>query len=200
MLALEAIALKGPISVQSHILGALWWGLPVMDHQLLVVRGRSASEIIKLEEGVTIVGRHDECHLKIKSSQVSRQHCHLFEKKGLLLVKDLGSANGTFVNGKRVKEQQVLEPGDELTIGDVQLRVERIGQPTAAAPQTRATSKVETAIVSSPPIPAADVEDFEIDFGEEPDEPTPTPTSTPPAKAKRQAQHQIRAGAGPRHR
>jgi len=154
-----------------------------MDHQLLVVRGRSASEIIKLEEGVTIVGRHDECHLKIKSSQVSRQHCHLFEKKGHLLVKDLGSANGTFVNGKRVKEQQVLEPGDELTIGDVQLRVERIGQPSAAVPQARATSKVETAIVSSPPVPAADVDDFEIDFGEAPDEPTSAPSPTPPAKA-----------------
>ncbi len=152
-----------------------------MDYQLLVVRGRSASEVIKLEDGVTIVGRHDECHLKIKSSQVSRQHCHLFEKKGLLLVKDLGSANGTHVNGKRVKEQQVLEPGDELTIGDVQLRVERIGQPTAVAPQSRATSKVETAIVSSPPVPAADVDEFEIDFGEEPDEPASTPT--PPAKA-----------------
>jgi predicted component of type VI protein secretion system len=155
-----------------------------MDHQLLVVRGRSASEIIKLEEGVTIVGRHDECHLKIKSSQVSRQHCHLFEKKGLLLVKDLGSANGTFVNGKRVKEQQVLEPGDELTIGDVQLRVEKIGQPTAPVAKARATSKVETAIVSSPPIPAEDVEDFEIDFGEESDQPSTTPTSTPPAKTK----------------
>ena len=155
-----------------------------MDHQLLVVRGRSASEIIKLEEGVTIVGRHDECHLKIKSSQVSRQHCHLFEKKGLLLVKDLGSANGTYVNGKRVKEQQVLEPGDELTIGDVQLRVEKIGQPTTAAPQSRATSKVETAIVSSPPIPTAEVDDFEIDFGEEPDQPAPSPAPTPSAKAK----------------
>ena len=154
-----------------------------MDHQLLVVRGRSASEIIKLEEGVTIVGRHDECHLKIKSSQVSRQHCHLFEKKGLLLVKDLGSANGTYVNGKRVKEQQVLEPGDELTIGDVQLRVEKIGQPSAAAPQSRATSKVETAIVSSPPIPTAEIDDFEIDFGEEADQPTSTQSPTPAAKA-----------------
>jgi pSer/pThr/pTyr-binding forkhead associated (FHA) protein len=154
-----------------------------MDHQLLVVRGRSASEIIKLEEGVTIVGRHDECHLKIKSSQVSRQHCHLFEKKGLLLVKDLGSANGTYVNGKRVKEQQVLEPGDELTIGDVQLRVEKIGQPSTAAPQSRATSKVETAIVSSPPIPTAEIDDFEIDFGEEADQPTSTAAPIPAAKA-----------------
>lgn len=152
-----------------------------MDYQLLIVRGRSASEIIKLEDDVTIVGRHDECHVKIKSSQVSRQHCHLFEKKGLLLVKDLGSANGTYVNGKRVKEQQVLEVGDELTIGDVQLRVERIGQPSAAPPQPRATSKVETAIVSSPPIPAGDVDEFEIDFGEEPDETTPSPA--PPEKA-----------------
>ncbi len=158
-----------------------------MDHQLLVVRGRSAAEIIKLEEGVTIVGRHDECHLKIKSSQVSRQHCHLFEKKGLLLVKDLGSANGTFVNGKRVKEQQVLEVGDELTIGDVQLRVERIGQPTEAPPRSRATSKVETAIVSSPPIPTAEIDDFEIDFGEEEEPEEPAPSATPPAKANANA-------------
>jgi len=158
-----------------------------MDHQLLVVRGRSASEIIKLEEGVTIVGRHDECHLKIKSSQVSRQHCHLFEKKGLLLVKDLGSANGTFVNGKRVKDQQVLEPGDELTIGDVQLRVEKIGQPSTGAPPSRATSKVETAIVSSPPIPTAEVDDFEIDFGEEPDKPAAAPSPSAKADAEPKA-------------
>src|SRR4051812_39116727 len=106
----QAIALRVPISPRSQSLGASRWGHPDMDYQLLVVRGRSASATIKLEDGVTIVGRHDDCHLKIKSSQVSRQHCHLFEKKGILLVKDLGSANGTYVNGKRVKEQQVLEP------------------------------------------------------------------------------------------
>src|SRR5215813_594748 len=105
-----------------------------MDFQLMIVRGRGASETIKLGDGVTTVGRHDDCQLRIKSSQVSRKHCELFEKKGLLLVKDLGSSNGTYVNGKRIAEQQVLSPGDELTIGNIKFRVEKVDQAGAAAP------------------------------------------------------------------
>ena len=73
-----------------------------MDFQLVVVKGRSHSGALKLADGVTTVGRQDDCELRIKSSQVSRRHCQLFEKKGLLLVKDLGSSNGVFVNGKRI--------------------------------------------------------------------------------------------------
>src|SRR3954454_9120941 len=99
-----------------------------MDFELHVVRGRSANQTLKLTDGVNTVGRHDDCDLRIKSSQVSRKHCELFEKKGMLLVKDLGSANGTFVNGKKVQGQQVLEPGDELTVGGITLRVAKIGQ------------------------------------------------------------------------
>jgi len=154
-----------------------------MDYQLLVVRGRSASETIKLGEGVTIVGRHDDCHLRIKSSQVSRQHCHLFEKKGLLLVKDLGSSNGTYVNGKRIKEQQVLEPGDELTIGDVQLRVERVAQDAKATPPPGAGGKkADTAILKATPLPI-DIEEYAIDFGDGADEPTQTPGAAAKAKS-----------------
>ena len=108
-----------------------------MDYQLLVVRGRSATEAIRLGDGVTTVGRHDDCRLRIKSSRVSRRHCELFGKKGLLLIKDLGSSNGTFVNGKRIQEQRVLEPGDELTIGQVKLRVAKVGAPPPAAHQAR---------------------------------------------------------------
>ena len=93
----------------------------------MIVRGRSASKAIKLADGVTTVGRHDDCQMRIKSSQVSRKHCELFEKKGLLLVKDLGSSNGTFVNGKRIKDQRVLEPGDELTLGQIKLKVAKVG-------------------------------------------------------------------------
>src|SRR6266481_5690881 len=111
-----------------------------MDYQLYVVRGRSTSEALKLLQGVTTVGRHDECQIRIKSSQVSRKHCELFEKKGLLLIKDLGSANGTFVNGKKVDGQRVLEPGDELTIGGVKLRVAKIGQVGPLKPAVHAKS------------------------------------------------------------
>src|SRR3954463_13759678 len=100
-----------------------------MDFQLLIVRGRAASDMVPLGDGVTSVGRQDDCQLRIKSSQVSRKHCELFEKKGILLVKDLGSSNGTFVNGKRIEGQRVLEPGDELTVGGVKLRVAKVGEP-----------------------------------------------------------------------
>ena len=51
--------------------------------------------------------------------------------------------------------------------------------------------------MSSPPIPAADVDDFEIDFGEEPDEPTPAPTPTPPAKANAKPKSQARSEPDP---
>src|SRR3954468_16329670 len=121
-----------------------------MDYQLVIVRGRGATETIKLGDGVTTVGRQDECQLRIKSSQVSRKHCELFEKKGMLLVKDLGSANGTYVNGKRVEGQLILEPGDELSIGGIKLRVAKVGQaPPVKAVPVAASAPGDTAVVDA---------------------------------------------------
>ena len=96
-----------------------------MGFQLVVVQGRSATQTLKIGTGVMTVGRQQECQLRIASSQVSRKHCQIFEKKGLLLVKDLGSANGTLVNGRRV-DRQVLKAGDVVTIGRVEFEVGQI--------------------------------------------------------------------------
>src|SRR4051794_21661918 len=162
-----------------------------MDYQLVIVRGRGATETITLGDGVTTVGRQDECQLRIKSSQVSRKHCEIFEKKGLLLVKDLGSSNGTFVNGKRIQEQRVLEPGDELTIGQVKLKVAKAGE--APPPTKKPVMKPgDTAVVEA--ITAEVDDEFEIEFDEapvvaeaeaivieEPDE-APPPAAAAPAK------------------
>ena len=134
-----------------------------MDFQLVVARGRSASDVLKLVEGTTTVGRHDDCQIRIKSSQVSRRHCEFFEKKGMLLVKDLGSSNGTLVNGKKVEGQQVLEVGDEITIGGVKLQVTKVGASVpkkATGPQPAAE---DTAVVEAGVQPGSDAE-FEIDF------------------------------------
>lgn len=141
-----------------------------MDFQLLVVRGRSASDALSLIDGVNTVGRHDNCHIRIKSSQVSRRHCELFEKKGLLIVRDLGSANGTIVNGKRIDGQSVLEPGDELTIGGVRLRVAKLGQ-AAPAPTVPSKAATDTAVVDAitgDDPPSSGDDEFEIDFDDEP--------------------------------
>ncbi len=169
-----------------------------MDFQLVVLRGRSATTALKIGDGVTTAGRHDDCQLRIKSSEVSRRHCQFFEKNGMLLVKDMGSANGTFLNGKKIEGQRVLEPGDELTIGPVKLRVERSGQPAPAgkpAPSVAAKAG-DTAVPAGKAAPVA-ADEFEIDFDDMP-EPTseektvavkpdarPKPKPTPaPAKAE----------------
>jgi predicted component of type VI protein secretion system len=142
-----------------------------MDFQLVVLRGRSATTTLKLGDGVTTAGRHDECQLRIKSSEVSRRHCQFFEKNGMLLVKDMGSANGTLLNGKKIEGQRVLEPGDELTIGPVKLRVEKVGQPAASkASSASAGPKAgDTAVPAAHVTPGAASDEFEIDFDDAPE-------------------------------
>ena len=121
-----------------------------MGFQLVVVQGRSASQALKIGTGVMTVGRQQDCQLRIASSQVSRKHCQIFEKKGLLLVKDLGSSNGTLVNGKRIADQRVLEHNDELCVGSVKFRIERTEDtvliPDTNQPSGAATKPGDTAI------------------------------------------------------
>ena len=157
-----------------------------MDFQLVVLRGRSATTALKLGDGVTTAGRHDDCQLRIKSSEVSRRHCQFFEKNGMLLVKDLGSSNGTMLNGKKIEGQRVLEPGDELTIGPVKLRVEKVGQPATAkaSPATASPKPGDTAVPSPTVTPGAASDEFEIDFDDQPEPASEEKTVAvkPPAK------------------
>ncbi len=135
-----------------------------MNYVLQVVRGRSATTTLKLADGVTTLGRHDDCLIRIKSSQVSRRHCEIVEVGGKLMVRDLGSSNGTFVNGKRVLGQQPLKPGDELTVGAVTLRVVTLGRAEAAPTGAPASKPGDTAVVDAVPVEAEDDEEFEIAF------------------------------------
>jgi pSer/pThr/pTyr-binding forkhead associated (FHA) protein len=134
-----------------------------MNYVLQVVRGRSATTTLRLGNGVTSLGRHDDCLIRIKSSQVSRRHCEVIDADGKLVVRDLGSSNGTFVNGKRVIGQQALKVGDELTVGSVTLRVATLGRPVPAA-HTPTGKPGDTAVVDA--VAVSDDEEFEIEFDE----------------------------------
>jgi len=71
-----------------------------------------ANRVFPLKE-VTIIGRASECDISLAAAHLSRRHAQIQIIEGGLLVKDLGSANGTFINGQRVNEGRAKK-GDEI--------------------------------------------------------------------------------------
>jgi len=72
----------------------------------------------------TVLGRHPDCEIQLVSTMVSRRHAHIISEGGEFFVEDLGSGNGTFVNGKQIAERTALEHGDRIKLGPVLLRFE----------------------------------------------------------------------------
>lgn len=93
-----------------------------MEVKLIVVDGKSNRRQVKLKLPADI-GRSRQAKLTIGHARVSRQHCQLVERNGFVVVKDLGSLNGTFVDGDRVTEA-VIKPGERLTIGPLTFQVD----------------------------------------------------------------------------
>lgn len=79
------------------------------------------------------LGRKPDCTIRIPAADVSREHCQLIVDGNTLKVRDLGSSNGTFVNGKRVAEA-TLKAGDRLTIGPAVFIIQIDGQPANVQP------------------------------------------------------------------
>jgi molecular chaperone DnaK (HSP70) len=91
-------------------------------------RGRlitGAGEVFPLQAGVTPIGRKRTNAIWLKDDQASRFHAEIREGKDGLTIIDLGSTNGTFVNGAQLAANRpyLLHPGDEIKIGDTRLRL-----------------------------------------------------------------------------
>jgi predicted component of type VI protein secretion system len=91
-----------------------------LNAKLIVVGGDVKTAEIKLRLPSTI-GRGRGASIMLPHPLVSRQHCELFESQGKLMVRDLGSLNGTFINNERISEAP-LPTGELLTIGAVTFR------------------------------------------------------------------------------
>lgn len=79
--------------------------------------------ILELPPGEYILGRSSSCSLRFNDANVSRQHVRFNVKRGGVTVRDLGSKNGTSVNGMRVSREVALAHGDRLELGQLQLVV-----------------------------------------------------------------------------
>jgi 6-phosphogluconolactonase len=123
---------------------------------LQVVGGLAAGAVIQLE-GELVFGRAADPPADLGGDPaLSRQHARVRRtNEGRILIEDLGSANGTYVNGTRINAPQLLSPGDRVELGDSVLQVA-----TAAADRTQITPSVPgagaTRIAATPPVePAA---------------------------------------------
>jgi pSer/pThr/pTyr-binding forkhead associated (FHA) protein len=91
-----------------------------MRAQLVPLDGSPPIEIVK---DLTLIGRRDECDVRLDHKSVSKIHCVIVKTDGLLLVRDLGSTNGTRVNGQRVRRAALL-PNDQVSLASCKYRVQ----------------------------------------------------------------------------
>jgi pSer/pThr/pTyr-binding forkhead associated (FHA) protein len=132
-----------------------------MDVKLVITAGCRQKQVIRLRSEDTIVGRQHGCDLRIPSPDVSRRHCRLSMRSECLVVEDLASSNGSYVNGVRIQGEELLRPGDALAIGPVTFRVE----------YALSTSALKQLAPAAPVVPAIEdaevVEEVEVAFVEE---------------------------------
>jgi len=149
-----------------------------MTIKLLVIQGKPQGKFLLFRVGRDYMfGRGPECHIRPNSEWVSRQHCLLRVTTEGTLIRDLGSRNGTLVNGVRLRGEQRLKQDDLLQVGPIVFKVldlqeadeeHRDGPASLRVPKTpRPPNAGETGLLGvndtaeTPmvnPVPASDVE------------------------------------------
>jgi predicted component of type VI protein secretion system len=112
--------------------------------KLVVLAGAKEGTEIPLKKEKFLIGRASDCTLRAGSEAISRHHCLVTRVDGVVAVRDLGSRNGTHVNGQKIAAETPLQHGDLLRVGPLEFRFEA-PQPGAvvaapAAPAETATT------------------------------------------------------------
>lgn len=101
--------------------------------KLIMFRANGERRELSLNGDRTLIGRRNDCDIRIPLTEVSRHHSELRIENDKVHIKDLGSSNGTFVNNKRV-QTSALNPGDHVIIGPVVFTLQVNGEPKDVRP------------------------------------------------------------------
>lgn len=114
----------------------------------LIPVAKGGGPAVMLQRPIYLVGRNQECDLRLDSPKVSRRHCCLALAYDRLILRDLGSRNGVRVNGREVAETQLFR-GDEIAIGHLIFRIDQEAGAAAvpAAPSRPADEAPEIDLV-----------------------------------------------------
>lgn len=91
--------------------------------KLTVARGSNKGKEFEITGSQFVIGRAAGCNLRPQSDAISRQHCAVFNKGDRVTIKDLGSRNGTVLNGEKLDGEEELKTGDELVVGPLHFTV-----------------------------------------------------------------------------
>jgi adenylate cyclase len=119
---------------------------------LATAEGQQAIEL----RPINSLGRHPNNSIQLLDKIVSKEHCILEQRDGQFILRDLGSLNGTYINGERVRGEQGLRHGDEIALGSTRARYDDGTQPLNFAPLAAGPGAVQHPQPASwAPVPAA---------------------------------------------
>ena len=134
-----------------------------MRAQLVPLDGGAPIDIVK---DMVVVGRKEDCDLRLEHKSVSKMHCVIVKTDGLLLLRDLGSTNGTRVNGQRVRRAALL-PNDQLSIANYKFRVHLgPGEPPVSASEH--TQRIESDELARLMSKSKSDEESDVDLSDQP--------------------------------
>jgi pSer/pThr/pTyr-binding forkhead associated (FHA) protein len=130
-----------------------------MDVNLILLKKNNSQKAFSLSSGITVIGRRHDCDLRIHLMSVSRRHCQFNRDEGVLKIRDLGSRNGTYLNGKRIDEA-VIQAGDYIEVGPLKFVLQINGEPKDIAEPELAAQVLPQESASTSDSAADDFESF----------------------------------------
>lgn len=115
---------------------------------LIVQSGKHRGKQFVLPQTDVIVGRDDDCQIRLATKEISRHHCIFKQTANGVTVTDLGSQNGTLVNNSQIVEETLLNAGDLLQVGPIVFRVAGKKKSLDEAPASQASSATDDDIAS----------------------------------------------------
>jgi pSer/pThr/pTyr-binding forkhead associated (FHA) protein len=88
--------------------------------KLKILKGPNLGKEVKIPVPKCLIGREEGCHLRAQSDAVSRRHCVIITSESEVVIRDLNSRNGTYVNDQRITEEVVLLSGDVVRVGPLE--------------------------------------------------------------------------------